>query len=244
MQIVENDTAIDLGKTGWDILVEGQDPTVAFANRFGEDIVSGLGAESTNERAVALGGLQTLVGLDQGLDADEAFYYGGKKAYDEGARLEDLQSVAGISGIDLPDFNLNDVVANLGLDFPDLETRGYELPSLASLGIDVGQFNLSGYSPTDLGYDVGQWGQLRDLGVDIGELNLDEYNFDQLANLNLDLNLPEIDKYLKSRGVEPLQYESLEEDKDLFSGELEQVASIQDDEALPLSRQLLESRVV
>jgi hypothetical protein len=212
--------------------------------------------------------LKTAVGLDQGLDTDEALLAGGEEYYKRGGQLPDVNTIASLAGVEDFDLGLNDFVANLGIDFPELQGLGYDLPSLASLGIDlpslsgietpellsnfslpevaglgfdIPSLDLSGFTPGDLGYDVGTWGQLRDLGVNIGDLNLGEYNLDQLANLNLDLQLPELDMYLRNQGVAPMEFASLDMDEDLRS-EFDITMPEEDDE-LPLSQQLLRARL-
>ena len=234
------------------------------ANRYGEDIVNYLGAETENERALGLGGLTTATQLAMGKDPLDAAYAGTKRAYDEGARLEDLtfvpQQVANI------DFGLNDIVSNLGIDFPDLKGQGYELPQLADLGIDISGlggvelpqllsefnirdlpnlgfdvtgFDLSGYKPTDLGFEVGQFGELADLGINLGDLDLSEYNLPELADLNLDLQIPELDLALQQLGQQPSQVASLEMDTDL-TGE-ETFEEFETPDITRLSRKLLGS---
>lgn len=236
----------------------------AIANKYGEDIVTYLGAETDNERAMGLGGLTTATQLVMGVDPAQAAYAGTKRAYNEGARLEDLtfipQQVANL------DFGLNDIVTNLGIDFSELKGQGYELPQLADLGIDlpslggietpelisnfqlpevanlgfdIPSLDLSGYKPTDLGYEVGEWGQLKDLGVDFGQLDLGDYNLGELADINLDLEIPELDVALQNLGQQPSQFASLGMDSDLTGDGFE--LQIVEDSETPLSRRLLES---
>ena len=90
----------------------------------------------------------------------------------------------------------------------------------------------------DLGYDVGTWGELRDLGVDIGELDLSEYNLPELADLNLDLNIPELNIALRKYGQQPSELASLEMDKEL-TGEKDPFADITEPEITRISRQLV-----
>jgi len=136
-----------------------------IANRYGEDIVNYLGADTPNQKAIGLGGLTTATQLAMGVDPADAAYAGTKRAYDEGARLEDLtfvpQQIAGL------DFSVNDIVSNLGLDFPDLKGT-YDLPSLAGLGVDLGQFNITAPDVFELGLDLPE---VADLGVDLGKVD-------------------------------------------------------------------------
>lgn len=166
-----------------------------FANTYGEDIVNYLGAETPNERALGLGGLTTATQLVMGNDPLKAAYAGTKRAYDEGARLEDLTFTTNeIAGLD---FNLNDIIPDLGINFDQLKGQGYDLPSLANLdvnlnlldiqapdiltpdfnlpevadlGLDLGTVNFEGYTAGDLGVDIGD---LEGLNIDVGQLNID-----------------------------------------------------------------------
>jgi hypothetical protein len=239
-----------------------------IANRYGEDIVNYLGAETENERAVGLGGLTTATQLAMGVDPAQAAYAGTKRAYDEGARLEDLSFVPQqIANVNL---GLNDIVTNLGIDFPELQTKGYDLPSLADIGIDLNNFNLtapdilnldmslpevatnynlnvgnidfSGYKPTDLGVDVGEWGKFQELGVNVGDLDLGDYNLPELADINLDLNIPELDALLQQAGQPPSEYASLGMDSDLLS-EFEITGAQDDAEVFPMARKLLSAQL-
>lgn len=190
----ENKNAVQLAN---DIVIRGKDPSEAIADIYGDQIVSSLGSDDPTVNALGYAGLKTAVGLDQGLDSDEALLAGGEEYYKRGGALPDLNQVASLAGIQDFNLNLNDIVSDLGLDFPDLSLQGYDLPSLANLGIDLNQFNFQapdildmnlslpeiaglgldlgnvkfeGYSPQDLGFDVGE---LADLGINLGDLNLD-----------------------------------------------------------------------
>lgn len=218
-----------------DIVVNGEDPSAAIAKYYGQDIVDYLDLGD----ATGYAALKTAVALDQGLDTKDAVLSGAEEYYRRGGKLPDAGQIAELAGIEeLPDFDLNQFVSDLGIDFPELNVQGYTLPQLADLNIDVGQFNLSGFSPKDLGYDVGTWGELRDLGVDIGELDLSEYNLPELADLNLDLNIPELNIALRKYGQQPSELASLEMDKEL-TGEEDPFADLTEPEITRISRQLV-----
>jgi len=95
------------------------------------------------------------------------------------------------------DFNLNDIIPDLGINFDQLKGQGYDLPSLANLdvnlnlldiqapdiltpdfnlpevanlGLDLGTVNFEGYTAGDLGVDIGD---LEGLNIDVGQLNID-----------------------------------------------------------------------
>jgi hypothetical protein len=178
-------------------LVAGRTGERIIANQYGDELVSYLGAESTTQQALGLAGLETALRRSEGFNNDQALLAGARTYYDKGGVLPDLNQIASFTGIDNFNLNLNDVIGDLNLDFPDLSLQGYDLPSLANLGIDLNQFNFQapdildmnlslpeiaglgldlgnvkfeGYSPQDLGFDVGE---LADLGINLGDLNLD-----------------------------------------------------------------------
>lgn len=218
-------------------VVQGEDPSVVLADQFGQDIVDRLGVGD----ATGFAALKTAVALDQGVDTEDALLAGGEEYYKRGGQLPDAGEIASLAGLEDATFDYNKLISNLDINFPDLQLQGYDIPSLASLGVDFGQFDLSGYKPTDLGYDVGTWGQLRDLGVDIGSLDLGDYNLDALADLNLDLQLPELDMYLRNQGVAPMEYASLDMDSDLLP-EFSITDPVVEDK-IPLSRRLLSANL-
>lgn len=242
----------------------GEDPTQVVADKFGQNIVDRLGIGDP----AGFAALKAAVALDQGLDTNDALLAFGEEYYKRGGQLPDLNQAAGLVGIEDFDLGLNDLVADLNIDFPELKSLGYDLPSLSSLGIDLSSLpgietpellanfslpevaqlgfdipslDLSGFKPTDLGYDVGTWGQLRDLGVDIGSLDLGDYNLDALADLNLDLQLPELDMYLRNQGVAPMEFASLDMDESLLPEfDIQQPVG---EEEIPLSRRLLTAKL-
>lgn len=251
--------------------VAGDDPSEIIVDKFGGDIVGLLGSDNPSVNALGYAGLKTAVGLDQGLNQDDALLAGAEEYYTRGGQLPDAGQIASLAGLEDVDFDINNLVGNLNLDFPTLQGQGYNLPSLADLGIDlpslggietpellanfqlpevadlgfdIPSLDLSGYKPTDLGYDVGTWGQLRDLGVDIGSLDLGDYNLPELADINLDLQLPELDQFLQGMGQAPSQFASLDPDVDLMGTDRTVFDIPEGDEEEPLSQQLLKARLV
>lgn len=219
-----------------DIVVNGEDPSAAIAKYYGQDIVDYLDIGDPAGYAA----LKTAVALDQGLDAKDAVLSGAEEYYKKGGKLPDATQIAELAGIeDLPEFDLNQFVSDMGIDFPELDIQGYTIPQLADLNIDIGQFNLSGYSPSALGYDVGDWGQLKELGVDFNELDFSEYNLPELADLNIDLQIPELDLALRKFGQQPSELVSLEMDKDLTGEEEDLLAEFEQPEITRISRQLV-----
>ena len=98
---------------------------------------------------------------------------------------------------------------------------------------------MSGYKPTDFGLDIGQWGQFKEAGISLGDLDLSDYNLPELADLNLDLQIPELDLALQQLGQQPSQVASLEMDTDL-TGE-ETFEEFETPDITRLSRKLLGS---
>lgn len=222
----------------------------ALANQYGEDIVNYLGAETPNERAIGLGGLTTATQIAMGVDPTDAALAGTKRAYDEGARLEDLtwvpQQVANI------DFGLNDIVSNLGIDFPDLKGQGYELPQLADLGIDLGNLSITAPDVFETNLSLPE---VADLGVDFGKVDfsgystadLGDYSVKELQDLGFDLPSLNLQPELQMIGLADLlqgDYSGLG-GAPLQPGEelamLEPNLDFLGDEETPFSRQLLES---
>jgi len=243
-------------------VVSGEDPSVVIADKFGQDIVDRMGVGDPAGYAA----LKTAVALDQGANTDDALLAGAEDYYKRGGELPDASALANLAGIDDFNFDPNQLVADLGLDFDILSGQGYnlsglrdygidlsglggvELPQLLSefnirdlpnLGFDVSGFDLSGYKPTDLGFEVGQFGELADLGVKLGDLDLSEYNLPDLADLNLDLQIPELDLALQNLGQPPSQVASLDMDTDL-TGE-NAFEEFETPEITRLSRKLLGS---
>lgn len=243
-------------------VIQGEDPSVVIADKFGQDIVDRLGVGDPAGYAA----LKTAVALDQGVDTDDALLAGAEDYYKRGGQLPDASALAELAGIEDFNFDPNKLIADLNLDFDILQGQGYnlgslrdygidisglggvELPQLLSefnirdlpnLGFDVTGFDLSGYKPTDLGFEVGQFGELADLGINLGDLDLSEYNLPELADLNLDLQIPELDLALQNLGQQPSQVASLEMDKDL-TGE-ETFEEFEQPDITRLSRKLLGS---
>lgn len=245
-------------------VVQGEDPSVVIADKFGQDIVDRLGVGDPAGYAA----LKTAVALDQGADTDDALLAGAEDYYRRGGELPDASALAGLAGIEDFNFDPNQLVADLNLNFDVLQGQGYnlgslkdyginlsglsgvELPQLLSefnirdlpdLGFDVAGFDLSGYKPTDLGFEVGEFGQLQDLGINVGDLDLSDYNLPELADLNIDLQIPELDLALQQLGQPPSQVASLDMDTDL-TGE-DTFEAFEQPEITRLSRRLLESTV-
>jgi hypothetical protein len=74
---------IDIARAGVDVL-QGKDVSMVVADRFGDDIVTALGAEDPTLRAAGLGTLRTAALLDQGVPDYIAVGSGAKTFYEKG----------------------------------------------------------------------------------------------------------------------------------------------------------------
>ena len=239
----------DLIKTGWEIAVEGKDPAMVIANNYGQDIVNQFASDDPQQQAVGWSALKTAVALDQGLDPSDALLAGGEEYYKRDGALPDLNQVASL----VPNLDVNlgssdffdKYTSTFGGEAPDFafvedyvrEYSPYIEDSARFIADAIPKVDVSGYKPTELGFEVGDWGQLKDLGVDFRTLDLSDYNLPELADLNIDLNIPELDLALQQRGQAPSQIVSLEPDADLFGIS----NSFDTPEINRLSRELLKS---
>ena len=177
----ENKNAVQLAN---DIVIRGKDPSEAIADIYGDQIVGSLGSDDPTVNALGYAGLKTAVGMDQGLAASDALLAGAEEYYKRGGQLPDAGQIASLAGIEAPDFDMNRLVSNLGLDFSDLQAKGYNLPSLAGLGIDFSKLDFSGIKPVELGvegFDVEGLEGLQSQGIDVGSLDLGDLNIPQVA---------------------------------------------------------------
>lgn len=209
-------------------IAEGEDPLKAVASTYGRDFEQELGLDSALSKAVFEGGLQKAMGASN-TDILKTTY---NRYVDEGGEF--------------PEANISEIAANIGIDvgefkLPDWKSAGFDLPDLPNIpGVDIKTLT-AGMKPIDLGFDVGEWGQLQELGVDIGDLDLGDYNLEQLADINLDLQLPELDLALQNLGQPPSEFASLDMDSSLLPEfQLTELESI---EELPLSQRLLRAQL-
>jgi hypothetical protein len=241
----------DLIKTGWEIAVEGKDPAMVIAQNYGQDIVNQFATDDPQQQAVGWSALKTAVALDQGMDPSDALLAGGEEYYKRDGALPNLTQVASL----VPDLDVNlgssdffnKYIGTFGGEAPDFSivedyVREYSpyIEDAARFVADaIPKVDVSGFKPVELGFDIGEWGKLKELGVDIGSLDLSDYNLPELADINLDLNLPELDLALQKAGQAPSQYASLGMDSDLTGNSFQ--FKLAEDEGTPLSRRLLES---
>ena len=202
--------AVDVGKTGFDVLVRGKDPYEVIAENYGDTIANSLNAETESERAYAYGGLKTLTELAQGKDINSALTAGAKTTYDEGGQLPDVNLVANTTGYSL---------ADLGFDFGNLQTPEF----IKQFGADVTgsapdlafvEDYVRTYSPyiedavraVDLGVDF-KTSNLADLSLDkydfsgLGIEDLGDYSAFELADLGIDLGQLDLSPELRNLGL-------------------------------------------
>ena len=183
-------------------IAEGEDPLQTVASVYGRDFEETLGLDSALSKAVFEGGLQKAMGASN-TDILKKTY---NRYVDEGGEF--------------PEANIPQIAANIGIDIgefelPDWKLAGFELPDLPNIpGVDIGALT-AGMKPVDLGFDVGEFGKLQDLGINIGDLDLSDYNLPELADINIDLQIPELDLALQNLGQAPSKIASLDMDTDL-----------------------------
>jgi hypothetical protein len=162
-------------------LIAGESPLRMLSNQFGDELVNYMADDDPNLQALGYGGIRTAIGLDEGLDLDQAFLRGAEEYYKRGGELPDINKLGEITGLDgdfttpewlskfwnnIPDFELPEGInwKNLGMSIPDIQ--------LDFEGIDLGSLDWEG-----LDYDVLQdysLPELRDMNVDLSGLNLPE----------------------------------------------------------------------
>ena len=246
----------DLTALGADIVVYNKDPSQAMVERFGDNILNYLNADTKNERAAGIAGLNIGVALDQGVDLNEALGKGVVDYFRQGGTVDVLLETPELLSNVLPDFDLPNVnIPDLGIDlkatWDELGRLGNELlpafdfqfkPLIDNFGFELKDFDFTGidlskYKPSDFGLEPGEWGQFKDAGINIGDLDLSDYNLPDLADMNLELDIPELDVALRQLGQAPSQIASLEPDADLFGDDLQ----FEDPEITRLSREILKS---
>ena len=184
---------VDLEQFGQDVF-KGEDPYKLVANQFGDDIANYFGADDTNMQALGYAGVETVVGLGQGLVAQDALFEGAKEYRDRGGRLPSINGsldtngqfsigdLAGIAGLDVkfPDFDFNtnfdykSLFDVTGSDIKDILGSGWDIPSLGSIDFDLSNQDFSGVN----------FGQL---GLSLPDLSSPDFaSFGNLSSANLD----------------------------------------------------------
>ena len=192
----ENKNVIQLAN---DIVIRGKDPSEAIANIYGQDIVDYLGVGD----AFGYAGLKTAVGLDKGLSSSDALLAGAEEYYKRGGELPDLNTVASLGGVKLPDIDFGDTgfikdlySGTLGKlpDFPDA-------PDLAFIEDYIRDYSPNIKNPIDYKSLDLNFGDIArsdiDLnkiafGVDVGDFNIGDLPDIGVPNVNIaDFTMPE-----------------------------------------------------
>lgn len=204
-------TRMDINQAAAD-LITGQDTSRILANQFGDEIANYLGSGDPNLTALGFAGIETGVALDQGYDPEDALAKGTYEYITRDGKLPDLTQLAGVVDVDFEgfdfnkyfeDFNMPELVGDFGfgnvlgwagdllpeidlsgLDFNVLQGQGWDIPSLADLGLDLGQLNFEGVSFPELGLSLPD---LSLTGIDLGDINFEGVRFPDLG-----LSIPEI----------------------------------------------------
>lgn len=192
----------DLVNLGADIVVYNKDPSQAIVERYGENILGYLNADSKNERAAGIAGLNIGVALDQGVDTNEAIGKGVVDYFRAGGTVDTLIDIPDTLSNVVPDFNLPSIsLPDLGIDWKTtwdelnlsanelLPAFDYNFGRLLDIGFNISDFNLdeidlSAFKPIDFGvegFDIEGLEKLQAEGLDIAELNLDDLDVPEVA---------------------------------------------------------------
>lgn len=173
----DNEQAFDLG---WQIGVEGKDISDAVAGVYGSDIVNYLGADSVNEKALGYAGLATAVGLDQGLNSEDAFLKGLETYNDKGGTVPDIGTLGQIAGVDWGDIDVNtDFLDKLTAYVPDVS-------GLGGIPINWGEIEGLGNWFQGQGYGIGDINNFLagvDTNLSVGDIDLSGFDFTNEINL-------------------------------------------------------------
>ena len=244
------DNYMDLDRAAADI-VAGNDTSRILANQFGDEIAGYIGADDPNMKALGFAGVETAVALDQGNEASDALMAGAKEYYDRGGQLPDVGQLAQVAGIEGDfDFDFGNYFKDINIDLPNL-LNNYDIPTLADLGVNLGDYNFEGMKLPDLG--IG-FNEALDFGIDLAGMNFEgmdvntdfgDYSLEELADLGIDLGQLNIGDLTLPQGLalagvgQQIAGENLEEDEVVAS--LENPLMKKEDEGPLFSRQLLES---
>jgi len=261
---------MDVARVGYDVLVEGKDPSEAIANRYGDQIVGYLGSDDPTINALGYAGLKTAVKLDQGAGTSDALIAGAKEYNERGGATPDLGQLASTAGIDLSSIDLgapeffNKFATDLNIDtsqFSAIEDYVRQNASyiedkarlLASKLPEIeGKVNFSALQPYDIDFDyLAKNFKTNIPKVDFSGLrtsDIGDYNLKELGDMGIDVNTLDLNPEFQMIGLAQL----LEGDRmQLPTKENEEYVSLQSEfdeelqpEELPFSRQVLERPIV
>jgi hypothetical protein len=218
---------MDVARVGYDVLVEGKDPSEAIANRYGDEIVGYLGSDDPTINALGYAGLKTAVKLDQGAGTSDALIAGAKEYNKRGGETPDLGQLASTAGIDLSGIDLgapeffNKFATNLGLDtsqFSEIEDYVRKNASyiedkarlLASKLPQVkGKVNFSALQPYDIDFDYLATKFKENIpkvdfsGFRTADLG-GKYNLKELGDMGIDVNTLDLNPEFQMIGLSQL----------------------------------------
>jgi len=207
-----------------------------LANQFGDKIAKTIGSGDPNMEALGYAGIRVGRAIDDGASTQEAIYRGAREYYDRGGELPDFGEIADFADFKLPDVNLPELNLNVtdwfkdqDWNLEDLRLRFGDWKGLSDLNIDWKKYkpDLGKYNFAD--FKVGDLGEIEDLGIDLGDIDLG-------LNLPEFIDLPDIESGKKVA--------ALPEEEDLFARTTDNELLKQEEEAIPLSRQLLSQVVI
>jgi hypothetical protein len=225
---------LDPAKLAQDV-IGGVDTGRLIANQFGDEIAGYIGSDDTNMQALGFAGVETAVGLSQGKSSADALQGGAKEYYDREGGLPNIGGLANLSGLDSDEFGLdlgfdwNGFTDLIDIDINGLTGSGLNLPTLSSLGVDLGKFDFEGASFKNLGISLPELSSPDFAGFgNLGSANLDfkgtdfrdlDINVGEFADYNVDfqdLNIGEIPfpNFLLATGLRDKQKKELEEEEE------------------------------
>ena len=261
---------MDVARVGYDVLVEGKDPSEAIANRYGDQIVGYLGSDDPTINALGYAGLKTAVKLDQGAGTSDALIAGAKEYNKRGGETPDLGQLASTAGIDLSGIDLgapeffSKFTTDLGIDtsqFSAIEDYVRKNASyiedkarlLASKLPEIeGKVNFGALQPYDIDFDYLATNFKENIPkVDFSGLrtkDIGDYNLKELGDMGIDVNTLDLNPEFQMIGLaQLLEGERMElptrKDEEYVSLQSEFDEELQPEE-LPFSRQVLERPIV
>ena len=236
---------MDVARVGYDVLVEGKDPSEAIANRYGDEIVGYLGSDDPTINALGYAGLKTAVKLDQGVDTADALIAGAKEYNERGGETPDLGSLAQTAGIDLSSIDLgapeffNKFATDLNIDtsqFSQIEDYVRKNASyiedkarlLASKLPDVkGKVSFGQLQPYDIDFDYLATNFKDNIPkVDFSGFrtkDIGDYNLKELGDMGIDVNSLDLNPEFQIIGL-----------AQLLEGEIPQATTQDDEEVVSL----------
>lgn len=244
---------IDINQAAADFAA-GNSTERILANQFGDDVVTYLGAESPNQRAFGLAGIETFVQKSEGASDEDALLAGARRYRDEGGTV-DLNQLSNLTGINvnfgdgdffgkyastfgnfdnLPDLGfIEDYVRQYGSQIDD--ALGFitdQLPNINLEGIDYdylkNNYNLNLRDLKAKGIDVGNLAFNTDIDLGLPSIEVPEFDVP-------DVNLPDI----PLPGIRPAEQGQPVEVAGLDIQDREALAQQAEEEEIPISELLL-----